>query len=40
MSQDNIIGLIIAAFCGALAAAFATDYIVAKFYKTLRFFKK
>jgi len=27
MSQDNMIALILAAFCGALAAAFATEKI-------------
>lgn len=33
MSQDNMIAFILAACCGSLAAAFATEYIVDKFDK-------
>ena len=33
MSQDNMIAFILAACCGALAAAFGTEYIVAKLRK-------
>jgi hypothetical protein len=33
MSNENMIALIIAACCGSLAAAFATDYLVDKFNK-------
>lgn len=33
MSQDNMIALIIAACCGSIAAAFATEYLVDKFRK-------
>lgn len=35
MSNDNLIALILAASCGTLAAAFATEYIVSKFRKIL-----
>jgi hypothetical protein len=31
MTQDNLIALVIAASCGAIASAFATEYLVNKF---------
>lgn len=36
MSQDNIIALIIASSCGALAAAFLAEYLYDKFRKIMR----
>jgi len=36
MSQDNMIALILAACCGSIAAAFATEYLVDKYQKIKR----
>lgn len=36
MSQDNIIALIIGSSCGALAAAFLTEYLYDRFRKIIR----
>jgi hypothetical protein len=36
MTQNNLIALVIAASCGTIAAAFATEYLVDKFNKIAR----
>lgn len=40
MSNDNLIALIIASSCGALAAAFATEYLCFKARQIVSIFKK
>ena len=36
MTQDNLIALVIASSCGAIAAAFGTEYLVNKFNQIMR----
>ncbi|QEQ93901.1 hypothetical protein SEA_KARDASHIAN_36 [Streptomyces phage Kardashian] len=36
MTQDNLIALVIASTCGAIASAYATEYLVEKFNRLKR----